>query len=154
MKVELPDHLESGRTYLSKGLLVEAREVIDQNIRLLSKMVSEEKPLVGLEPSAILSFRDEYPDLCSPSLKEAALTLAQNVFTMEEYLSSCMDKGIISAQNFHKEKRLIKVHGHCHQKAISSMTPTKKILTLPEKYEVHMIPSGCCGMAGAFGYEK
>ncbi len=153
-KVHLPEHLESARTYLSKGLLIQAREIIDRNIELLHNKVSAEKPLVGIEPSAILSFRDEYPDLCSPSLKAKAAKLAEHTYTIEEYLAKLADKGHLATKNFNTEKRLIKVHGHCHQKAISSMTPTKKLLTLPANYEVHMIPSGCCGMAGSFGYEK
>ncbi len=153
-KVHMPEHAESGRTYLSKGLLKDAREIIDENIRLFSSHISENSPLVGLEPSAILSFRDEYPDLCSPTLKDAAIALSKHVYTIEEFLALEVDKGMIQPKHFNKEKQLVKVHGHCHQKAISSMTPTKKILSLPENYEVHMIASGCCGMAGSFGYEE
>ncbi|MEQ9300285.1 MAG: FAD-linked oxidase C-terminal domain-containing protein [Cyclobacteriaceae bacterium] len=153
-KVHMPVHAESGRTYLSKGLLKEARDIIDDNIRLFSSHISENTPLVGLEPSAILSFRDEYPDLCSPSLKDAAIALSKHVYTIEEFLAMEADRGMIQSRHFNKEKQLVKVHGHCHQKAISSMTPTKKILSLPENYEVHMIASGCCGMAGSFGYEE
>ncbi len=153
-EVRMPDHAESARTYLSKGLLREAREIIDENIRTFDNLISADHPLVGIEPSAILSFRDEYPDLCSPSLKLKAQQLAKHVYTIEEFLAKEADKGNILSKHFHKEKQLVKVHGHCHQKAISSMTPTKKILSLPENYEVHMIASGCCGMAGSFGYEE
>ena len=65
-----------------------------------------------------------------------------------------MDKGNLKKDLFNHEKRLIKLHGHCQQKAMSSVVHTKKILSLPQNYEVQLIPSGCCGMAGSFGYEK
>ncbi len=153
-EVLMPDHKESGRTYLSKGMLKEAKDIIDQNIRMLKGVVNENAPLIGVEPSAILSFRDEYEGLCSPTLKMDAEEIARNTYTIEEFLAQQMDIGKIETRNFYTEKKLIKVHGHCHQKALSSMTPTKKILTFPINHEVHMIASGCCGMAGSFGYEE
>jgi FAD/FMN-containing dehydrogenase/Fe-S oxidoreductase len=153
-EVLMPDHKESGRTYLSKGMLKEAKSIIDQNIRMLKGVVNENAPLIGVEPSAILSFRDEYEGLCSPTLKMDAEELAKHTYTIEEFLAQQMDLGKIETRNFYTEKKLIKVHGHCHQKALSSMTPTKKILTFPINHEVHMIASGCCGMAGSFGYEE
>ena len=88
------------------------------------------------------------------TLQNKAKKLAKNVMTIEEFISGEIDKGHIKAGSFNKDKKLIKVHGHCHQKSLSSMTPTKKMLGLPTGHTVHMIPSGCCGMAGSFGYEK
>ena len=151
--VEIPDHEESGRTFLSKGLLNEAKRIARQNIHSLSDLVSDEVPLIGLEPSAILTLRDEYLDLAG-DLKKQAEHLASRSFLIDEFLATEMDVGNINSSFFTDQNRIIKFHGHCHQKALSSLTPTKKILSLPENYEVHLIRSGCCGMAGSFGYEK
>ncbi len=147
-------HPESGRSYLSKGMLDKARPLAKENVDIFSPIVSKDTPLVGLEPSAILTFRDEYVDLLRGEDQENARRLAENVFTIDEFLAREMDHGNISSGQFHTERKTIKVHGHCHQKSLSSMTPTKKILKLPGNYDVQMIPSGCCGMAGSFGYEK
>jgi Fe-S oxidoreductase len=110
--------------------------------------------LIGIEPSAILTFRDEYPDLASDELWEKAKGLSKNVFLVDEFIASEIEKGNISKEQFTKEKRTIKLHGHCQQKALSSVAPSVKLLSLPENYTVETIPSGCCGMAGSFGYEK
>jgi len=152
-EVRIPSHVESGRTYLSKGLVKEAKEIADRNVQLLSKVVSDEFPLVGIEPSAILTFRDEYPDLVEPSLREEARKLAQNALLFEEFIAREMEKKAIGSAQFTTEKKVLKLHGHCHQKALSSLSVAKKILSLPLNYTVQLIPSGCCGMAGSFGYE-
>jgi Fe-S oxidoreductase len=117
-------------------------------------LISAETPLIGIEPSAILTFRDEYIDLADDDQFEAAKQLAANVFTVEEFIASEIGKGTIKKEQFRDEKRLIKLHGHCQQKALSSIAPSVKMLSLPENYSVEVIPSGCCGMAGSFGYEK
>ena len=153
-QVEIPSHLESGRTYLSKGLLTKAREIAIRNVELLQNQVAEDTPLIGIEPSAVLSFRDEYLSLVPDHLKSAAHHIAKHTFTVEEFLSNEVDANRINSDQFTDTKRLIRLHGHCHQKAISSVLPTKKLLSLPSNYTVQMIPSGCCGMAGSFGYEK
>ncbi|MDG1106173.1 MAG: FAD-linked oxidase C-terminal domain-containing protein [Cyclobacteriaceae bacterium] len=147
-------HPESGRSFMSKGMLKEAKKLAEKNVALFSEIITEEVPLMGIEPSTILSFRDEYLSLTRGALQEKAKKLAKHVMTIEEFISHEIDKGRIKASSFNEDKKLIKVHGHCHQKSLSSMTPTKKILSLPSGHEVHMIPSGCCGMAGSFGYEK
>lgn len=153
-EVIIPDHLESGRTYLSKGLVRDAQKIVIENVNRLKDLITAETPLIGIEPSAILGFRDEYVDLVPQSLKAAAQHLAKNSLLVDEFIAQEIDKGRILKTAFTTEKRLIKLHGHCHQKAIASMVPTKKMLSLPENYEVQLIPSGCCGMAGSFGYEK
>lgn len=153
-EVEIPEHVESGRASISKGLLDRSKELATTNIKLLENLVSHESPLIGLEPSAILSFRDEYPDLVSQDLREKARQIAQNTYTIEEFLSNKVDVGEMTSKQFESSQASIKLHGHCHQKALSSQTPAKKILSLPKNYEVQIIPSGCCGMAGSFGYEK
>ncbi len=143
---------ESGRTYLSKGMLTEAVSCAKQNVETLSNLVNKDQPLVGIEPSAILTFRDEYPDLLRAELKEKAKILAQHTFTIEEYLSLLIDENLLNTEQFHDEPRDILIHGHCHQKALSSESHTRKILSLPKNYNARLIPSGCCGMAGSFGY--
>lgn len=155
-EVRLEKHAESGRTYLSKGLLDKARSLAETNVRLFSSLLNEKTFLVGIEPSSLLTFRDEYPDLLRGEMQEKAKVIVPYCLTIEEFLAKAMDQGHLRADLFKqpKEKQLIKVHGHCHQKALSSMVPTKKILSLLPNTEVHMIPSGCCGMAGSFGYEK
>jgi FAD/FMN-containing dehydrogenase/Fe-S oxidoreductase len=153
-EVLIPKHIESGRTYLSKGLVRDAREIAIRNVELLNGLVTPETPILGLEPSAILTLRDEYLDLVPDHLLPEATRIAGNALLFEEFFAREIDKGHITRDQFTEETRLIKLHGHCHQKALSSLTPTKKMLTLPRNYTVHLIPSGCCGMAGSFGYEK
>ena len=152
--VEVPKHVDSGRAYLSKGMLDEAKELANQNVNLLSAIISNNTPLIGIEPSAILTFRDEYPELVNQELAEKAFKIAKNALMIDEFIAREIDAKHIKSDQFTTEKRLIKLHGHCQQKALASMVPTKKMLTLPKNYEVQLIPSGCCGMAGSFGYEK
>lgn len=152
-EVIIPNHLESGRTYLSKGMVREAKKIAIKNVELLKDIVSDNTPIIGLEPSAILTLRDEYLELVPQDLRDSAEKIAKNTFQFDEWFAREIDRGNIKKEAFSSEKRVIKLHGHCHQKALSSLTPTKKSLSLPTNYEVHLIPSGCCGMAGSFGYE-
>ena len=152
--VELPKHTLSARTYISKGFLRKARSLAIKNIESLSPLISADTPLVGIEPSAILGFRDEYPDLVRGEMQEKARKLGANALLFEEFISREMDKGNIKPEMFTEQGRVVKLHGHCQQKAIASTVPTKKMLSLARNYKVEEIPSGCCGMAGSFGYEK
>ena len=152
--VIIPEHIESGRTWLSKGLVRKAKEIANKNISLLHPLITTDTPLIGIEPSAILTFRDEYIDLADDAQFEKAKQLATNVFLIDEFIASEIEKGNIRKEQFTKEQRMIKLHGHCQQKALSSVAPSVKLLSLPENYKVETIPSGCCGMAGSFGYEK
>jgi FAD/FMN-containing dehydrogenase/Fe-S oxidoreductase len=152
--VKIPKHKESGRTFLSKGMLRSAKHIAISNILLLKDIITQETPLIGIEPSAILAFRDEYPELAGTKLKEDAEKLAQNALTIEEFLAREIQAGNLKKDLFTKEYKTIKLHGHCQQKAIASTSPTMTILSFPENYKVSEIPSGCCGMAGSFGYEK
>ena len=152
--VRIADHLESGRTWLSKGLLRKAKTIINTNIVKLSTIVDANHPLVGIEPSAILTFRDEYPDLCDDELLETAKLLAANSFTIEEFLVKEIAKKNITSEQFTTKSKNVLLHGHCQQKAVGSLLSTVQSLTLPANYKVEVIPSGCCGMAGSFGYEK
>lgn len=153
-QVVFPSHGESGRAYLSKGLLRKAKKIAEANIRTLAGMVSAETPLIGVEPSAILSFRDEYPDLVDPSLAEDAAGIARHALLLEEFLIAELEAGRIGPDRFTREPRSIKLHGHCQQKALTSLALTQRMLSIPENYKVRILPTGCCGMAGSFGYEK
>ncbi|MEO1415495.1 MAG: FAD-linked oxidase C-terminal domain-containing protein [Bacteroidota bacterium] len=148
------EHAESGRAYISKGLLKEARQMAMYNVSTFRKIISEEIPLVGLEPSAILGFRDEYPRLVTDDLRKDAQTIAKHALTIEEFLGKEIERGHLTHHAFTEDQQKVLLHGHCHQKALSSIDPTIQLLSLPENYEVEVIPSGCCGMAGSFGYEK
>ncbi|MFO8087609.1 MAG: FAD-linked oxidase C-terminal domain-containing protein [Bacteroidales bacterium] len=153
-QIKLTAHGESGRTYLSKGLVRKAQKIANANVALLADKVSSQRPLVGIEPSGILTFRDEYIELVRKELVEPAKKLAENALMLDEFIMQEVEKGHISALNFETEHRHIKLHGHCHQKALASTAPTTQMLSLPQNYTVEEIPSGCCGMAGSFGYEK
>ncbi len=153
-EVIIPKHKESGRTYLSKGLVRDAKVLANVNVKLLADLISAETPLIGIEPSAILTFRDEYLDLVDPELRDKAVDLAKNTLLVEEFILQEFDRGNITVDQFTDQEQLIKLHGHCYQKSLNALLPTQKILAIPANYEVETIPSGCCGMAGSFGYEK
>ena len=148
------DHEESGRSHLSKGLLDRAKHFAEKNVRTFAERVSDDTPLIGVEPSAILSFRDEYPRLVGTSLQDQAKALGQNALMVEEFLKREMDAGRILPEDFQRKERHILLHGHCHQKALASVQDAAFLLGFPEGHTVEIIPSGCCGMAGSFGYEK
>lgn len=153
-RVLLPEHRESGRTYLSKGLVKKAQQIANENIRLLSPLISDDTPLVGVEPSGILSFRDEYPDLARDENRAAAARLASHCFTIEEFLAREYKAGRIDRSRFTDEARVVHIHGHCYQKALTGQQSLQDCLSIPAGYQTRLIPSGCCGMAGGFGYER
>lgn len=145
-------YAESGRTFISKGFLRQARELARRNAVPLEGFARAGMPVLGLEPSAVLTFRDEYGRLGLD--REAAEAIGKNAFLVEEFLASEIGKGRIRPEQFTREKRSIKIHNHCYQKALSDQKITFDLLNLPVNYTVSIIPSGCCGMAGSFGYEK
>lgn len=153
-EVLIPVHKESGRAFISKGLLRKAKQLANYNVSHLGKVVTEEHPLIGIEPSAILTFRDEYPDLVDEDKLEAAKKLAARTFLIDEFLAREMQAGRILRSSFKSESKTIKLHGHCQQKAFGLLKHTEFILSFPEGHRVETIASGCCGMAGSFGYEK
>lgn len=153
-EVIIPEHLESGRTYLSKGFVKKAQQLANHNVTLLAPLITAETPLVGIEPSAIISFRDEYLDLVDPSKRVMASKLAVSTLMLDEFLVREIEAGHIHREQFTSEAKHIKLHGHCYQKAFHLVGYTEKLLSFPAGYSVEVIPSGCCGMAGSFGYEK
>ncbi|WP_437921608.1 FAD-binding and (Fe-S)-binding domain-containing protein [Sphingobacterium sp. LRF_L2] len=153
-EVIVPRHVESGRTYLSKGFVKEAKKIANKNVSMLSDVVTGDSPLLGIEPSAILTFRDEYIDLVEESKRAQAQNLARNTMMIDEFLVREMEAGRIHREQFTAAEQRIKLHGHCYQKAFHLVGYTEKLLSFPTNYSVEVIPSGCCGMAGSFGYEK
>lgn len=152
-EVRLIDHEESGRAHFSKGMLTEAQRMAQRNVAIFKDVVTPDTPLLGVEPSAILGFRDEYPRLVAPEYREAARALGQNALMIEEFLAREIGAGRIRKEQFTTEPRHVLLHGHCHQKSLASVDVSAFALSLPENYTVGVIPSGCCGMAGSFGYE-
>jgi len=151
-EIKIVHHAESGRSFISKGFLKEAKKVCDQNIEIFKDVITDKTPLIGIEPSAILTFRDEYIRLATD--KKSAENIAKNAFTFEEFLSNEYQKNNIDVSLFTSEEKEIKIHVHCHQKALSSTHASFQILNIPTNYKVTILNTGCCGMAGSFGYEK
>lgn len=152
-EVEIADILESGRPAISKGMLDHAKKVINNNISKLQGIITEQAPLVGLEPSAILTFRDEYPRLVKKELKEAANIIAKHALLFDEFLVQEIEKGNIREDQFTEVEQKIKLHGHCVQKSLSNVKFSQRLLNFPKNYTAETIPSGCCGMSGSFGYD-
>lgn len=152
--IDVVPNKESARTFISKGMLKKAKKIIDKNIKIFYENGGNEKEILGIEPSAILGFKDDYPYLCSSELKEKAISIAKNAMMIEEFISKEIENGNISNQDFNEYEGEILVHGHCQQKAIISTQPTINALKIVPKAKIIEIPSGCCGMAGSFGYEK
>ena len=152
--VRIPKHKESGRAAISKGCLKHARQMAVQNVQLLKDMVTDDAPLIGIEPSCILSFRDEYPDLVPSVLRNVAKELGRHSLLFDEFLLREIKAGHISREHFNQTPIEIFLHGHCHQKALVGVEVMAEVLRQLLNAKVNVIPSGCCGMAGSFGYEK
>ncbi|MBX7227359.1 MAG: FAD-binding protein [Chitinophagales bacterium] len=153
-EVKFVDHAESGRAQLSKGLVKNAQKAAKKNFTIFNDLITAETPLIGIEPSAILSFRDEYPKLVDKKDYYVAKDLGKNCLLIDEFIYNEVQKGKISSEQFTGKPQKVLLHGHCHQKALSSVDKSAFLLSLPKNYTVEIIPSGCCGMAGSFGYEK
>ncbi len=151
-EVLIIDHEESGRSFISKGFLEQAKAIATINVDIFASIITDDCPLVGIEPSAILTFRDEYLRLADD--KESAQNISKNAFTIEEFFKKEIALGKITSDQFSDMKKEIKIHGHCHQKSLSSVEATFSMLNLPKNNSVTIYNSGCCGMAGSFGYEK
>jgi len=152
--VEIPKHVESGRAAISKGCLKLAKEYAVKNVQMLQYVATYEKPVVGIEPSCILSFRDEYPELVPGEMRETAKKLAKNCLLFDEFIMREVKDGRISSNDFKELTAEVYLHGHCHQKSMIGVGKCAEMLNLIPGVKVNVIPSGCCGMAGSFGYEK
>ncbi|WP_046756747.1 FAD-binding and (Fe-S)-binding domain-containing protein [Kordia jejudonensis] len=151
-EIKYVKHEESGRTFISKGFLSEAKKAANANVEIFKNLINENAVLVGIEPSAILTFRDEYIRLADD--KEAAKSIATHSYLIEEFLAKEIESGEITSAAFTGEAKEVKIHVHCYQKSLSNQKCTYDILNLPKNYKPTIIASGCCGMAGSFGYEE
>jgi Fe-S oxidoreductase len=138
-----------GRTFLSVGAVDEARAEAERTLAALNPYIEQGIPVVGLEPSCILSFRDEIPALVA---SEAARKLASLAVTFEEFLAREHKAGRVDLKLKSTPQRAL-VHGHCHQKSFEAFSPVQAVLKLVPDLNVETIESSCCGMAGAFGYD-
>ena len=146
-RVIVPPYACCGRTLLSKGMLPDARAAAERVLDLLAPYAEQGLPIVGLEPSCILAFRDEYLALTKhPARKQ----VARAAVTFEEFVAARADRFGAVLQAAPRQPALL--HGHCHQKAQVGTRPALAALTIAG-YDVQEIDSGCCGMAGSFGYE-
>ncbi|MDX1430354.1 MAG: 4Fe-4S dicluster domain-containing protein, partial [Rhodothermales bacterium] len=140
-----------GRTYLSKGFLPQAQRTAIETIDVLFEYANRGVDIVGLEPSCILTLRDEFLYLLAG--EKRARTVARKVVTFDEFVLRNRSLSF-SKTRFHTNHSPVLVHGHCHQKALSGTDPTIGCLELCGYDDVQVVDSGCCGMAGSFGYEK
>lgn len=151
-KVLLVEHKESGRSFISKGFLKEAQKIVDTNTAIFKTLITNKTPLIGIEPSAILGFRDEYIRLAKD--KHSAKKIANNTFTFEEFITDEFNNRHITSEQFSKSSKELKIHIHCHQKSLSNSSKIFTMLNIPKNYKPTIMNTGCCGMAGSFGYEK
>ncbi len=146
--VEIAERQCCGRPMISKGLPEEARENARFNVGKLEPFVDAGFAIVGCEPSCILTFRDEYPDLIKGHAVDA---VAKSSFLLEEFIAKEMEAGRWKLEFSRKGAKAL-IHGHCHEKALIGSRFLKQ--TMAMAYAVEEIDSGCCGMAGSFGFEK
>ncbi len=150
-EVLLPGHRCCGRPMMSEGLVEDARQAALNVVSRLAAHVAAGIPVVGLEPSCLLMLRDEYRYLLPDD--ERVEHVAQKAMLFEEFIAQLADRGELELA-FEKAARKLLLHGHCHQRALVGTGPSMRALGLPENYEVEEVDSGCCGMAGSFGYER
>ncbi len=153
-RVNILPPMESGRTYISKGLLKQATRIAHKNIDTLIELLPPNAIIIGIEPSAILTLRDEYPDLLTNTHHQYIKNIQTQIFTIEEFLWKEYQKGNINSNAFQSIQKNIYIHVHCQFKAISDKNIITKLLSIVPDTIIHEIPSSCCGMAGSFGYEK
>jgi FAD/FMN-containing dehydrogenase/Fe-S oxidoreductase len=139
-----------GRTFLSVGKVDQARKEAERTLAALAPYVSRGTPVVGLEPSCLLSFRDEVPAMIKD---ERARQLAAHSLTFEEFLAREAKAGRLKLPLKKIAERAL-LHGHCHQKAFDALSPVEQVLKLIPELEVETVESSCCGMAGSFGYNS
>ncbi len=151
MAVVLPGHRCCGRPMISKGMVRQARAAARHTVDCLSPFVEAGTPIVGLEPSCLLTMNDEYLYLLPGDRK--AQRLAEHVELFEDFITR-LGRDRRLSYLFTDAQANVLLHAHCHQKALVGSEPSLEALSLPPGYRVQEVDSGCCGMAGSFGYEK
>jgi len=150
-EIILPDKKCCGRPMISKGLIEKAIKNAKYNVEKLFPYVEKGIPIVGCEPSCVAALRDDYVDLVND---ERAKRISENTYMIEEFLLMLRDRDELTLKFKETPTKKILVHGHCHQKALMGNNPSIEMLESIPGYQVKEIDVGCCGMAGAFGYEK
>ncbi len=150
--VEILPFKESGRTYISKGFLDQAKSRLEDIYYAYGPIIDSNRILVGIEPSAVYTFQDELLKLLDVSKKHHRFS--SNCLLIDSFLAEELKRGHIDTTDFNQEKKTIKFHAHCYQKSLGSVKDTFDILNMPINYQVSILNTGCCGMAGSFGYEK
>lgn len=147
-EVIIPEAMETGRPQLSKGFLGEAKSIASNVLTEFEAYITKEIPVIGIEPSEILTLRDEFLELCDEEELPLANRLAELSYTFEEFIAENKKRFPNSGSN-----KKVLLHGHCHAKALVGNEPTVEALS-SVGYDVEVLETGCCGMAGSFGYEK
>lgn len=145
--------MNSGRTLLSKGFVKDAKKVAEATIRELAPFALKGIPIIGQEPSEILTLRDEYLDLCTQDQLEDAHALAAKTFMFEEFIANHFNQRPDDHQLFQARGQEVHVHGHCHAKALVGTKPVLDTFK-GAGFKPVELKTGCCGMAGSFGYEE
>jgi FAD/FMN-containing dehydrogenase/Fe-S oxidoreductase len=148
-RVVLVDKKCCGRPMISKGMLGQAKENAAWNVEKLAPYAEKGTPIVGLEPSCLLTLRDEYPEFLRT---DSSKKVATSSFLLEEFVMREQGAGRLSVASNGKGRKAL-LHGHCHQKALIGTAPTVAMLKAAG-WIVSEVDSGCCGMAGSFGFEK
>jgi FAD/FMN-containing dehydrogenase/Fe-S oxidoreductase len=149
-RVELTNTGCCGRPMISKGLLAQAAAAAQANVAALYRYAERGIPIIGCEPSCLLTFRDEYPEMVRD---ERTRAVAAHSYLIDEFLARLQDRGELDLK-FGPLVKQVLFHGHCHQKSLAGTDSSLKALRLPANYRVELINAGCCGMAGSFGFEK
>ena len=149
-EVVLAERTCCGRPMISKGLIEDARQAAEHNVRVLKPYVEQGIPVLGCEPSCLLTLRDDYLDLVKGPDVEM---VAANARLVDEFLVELERSGKLELR-FNDDSKTVLFHGHCHQKAHVGSAPSLEALRLAPGLDVTEVNSGCCGMAGSFGFEK
>ncbi|NDJ77132.1 MAG: FAD-binding protein [Chloroflexi bacterium] len=142
-----------GRPFMSKGMLDQARKLAIKNVKRMAPLVNSGQQFMLIEPSCAAAYRDEYPDLVPAEMREEARRVAKAVITVEEWLAEAADQGLLDELEFDPAPREIVLHGHCYQRALWGTETTHRMLDLIPNSTLTELDDGCCGVAGAFGYE-
>lgn len=145
-------HAPSGRAAISTSMLQYARKCADKNISVFSECIEADIPLIGIDPSAMSCFQDEYVKVCSPELRDTASTIAPHVMIIESFLAREIREGRITQDLFDQVSRSIVLHIHCHASAAGWNSDISHVCAFPSGHQVHVLEANCCGMAGQFGY--
>ena len=155
LRPTVPARVCCGRPLISKGLLDEARRQAEQTVHALLPLAERQIPIVFCEPGCFSAVKDDHPNLVPRALQSAAACVAAAAVTFEEWAGDLLARHLPNnSVQLVDGPRDILFHSHCHQKALVGTGPTVRLLSAIPETRVTVLDSGCCGMAGSFGYEK